>query len=119
MQDKQGVLSDGNSDGPFNGSRWSNPAFRENRIADPGTGNYVSQGGLSNAQGSVWYMDATDDAKWATHASAIRAGQDVDSSQYFGIDDGQGPGHYDVGTGTTAQGSARRDYGNAVTFWLS
>ena len=119
LDDKQGVLSNGNSDGPFNGSRWSNPGFRENRIADPSPGNYVSQGGFSNAQGSVWYYDASDDAKWATHATAIRGGQDVDSSQYFGIDDNQGPGHYDAGTGAVAQGSSRRDFGNAVTFWLS
>jgi len=119
LQNKQGVLCDGAKDGPFNGSRWNNPSFRETRIADPTGGNYVSQGGLSNNQGSVWYMDASDDAKWAVHASDVRAGQDINASQYFGIDDNQGPGHYDVGTGSEAQGSTRRDYSNAVTFWLS
>lgn len=119
LQDKQGVLSNGNSDGPFKGVRWNNPGFRENRIADPSPANYVSQGGLSNPQGSVWYMDGSADAKWATHYSNSIAGQDVDSSQYFGIDDDQGPGHYDVGNSTEIQGSSRRDYSNAVTFWLT
>ena len=64
-------------------------------------------------------MDASDDAKWAVHASDVRAGQDINASQYFGIDDNQGPGNYDVGTGSESQGSSRRDYSNAVTFWLS
>ena len=119
LEQKQGIVSNGASDGPFKGVRWTNTAFRATRFADAADGNYVSQGGLSTPQGSVWYMDGTQDAKWSVHATNVVSGQDTTSSQYFGIDDDVGPGHYDAGTGSEGEGSSRRDFSNAVTFWLT
>tara|TARA_B100001113_G_scaffold346316_1_gene337062 strand:+ start:714 stop:2471 length:1758 start_codon:yes stop_codon:yes gene_type:complete len=119
---KCGHLCLGASDGPFKNNRWNNTAYRGHRFSD----NSNTPGGepyhIFEPNGDMMGMNVADDAKWSVSATNSNGGQDTDSSQLFGWDDGNGPGFYDVGTGNEGQNSTRHDFngsgnGPAVTMW--
>lgn len=120
---KNGQICNGAWDGPFKGSRWSNPGYIYHRVSDtnPGTATRVKPGGFSTPLSSMFYTHGMTDAKWSVAYSANTSGQDVDgsTSQLFGFDDSF-RGFFDAGTSTVNNNSTRVDsgYSTAVTFWI-
>ena len=116
---KQGLYCDGARDGR---GRWSNSSYVWCRKSDSTSANYCNTYYLRNPSGTtnMYYDHAANDSKWSVHASSDRSGQDIDSSQMFGVDDGVGPAWYDAGTGNVGQASTRVDnsWNHAVFFFI-
>ena len=116
---KQGMYCDGARDGR---GRWNNSSYVWCRKSDSNGSNYCNTFYLRNPSGTnnMYFDHAANDSKWSVHASSDRSGQDIDSSQMFGVDDGVGPAWYDDGTGNVAQASTRVDnsWNHAVFFFI-
>ena len=116
---KQGLYCAGARDGR---GRWTNSSYVWCRKADSTPNNYCNTYYLRNSSGTnnMYWDHASNDSKWSVHASSDRSGQDIDSSQMFGVDDGVGPAWYDAGTGNVGQASTRVDnsWNHAVFFFI-
>ena len=116
---KQGLYCAGARDGR---GRWTNTSYLWSRKSDSNSANYCNTFYLRNPSGTnnMFFDHSAGDSKWSVHASSDRSGQDIDSSQMFGVDDNTGPAWYDAGTGNVAQASTRVDNGwnHAVFFFI-
>ena len=122
LGDKCGQICFGASDGPFKNNRWDNTAYRGHRQSDNSNNPGAEPLHFFETNGDMMGINAAEDAKWGVHATGSNGGQDTDSSQLFGWDDGNGPAYYDMNTGTEGQNSTRHDFGGggngpAATLW--
>lgn len=117
---KRGQRCAGAEDGPFKGSRWTNPYYRNHRISDDdGDRNqhYTVPNGFSNPTTDMFYIHGKSDAKFSVHQTQESSGEDDNSTSLFGFDDGN-RAFYDRYPDNEGDNSNRRDFSNAVTFWI-